>query len=88
MVTRLKRRSKKSVPGETKALPTAITLPLICMACVAGYYPILATGFLCDDYLFIHLIDNWSINLLGAGNLYFRPLAVLTFAFDWHVVGN
>jgi len=83
---RKKARLKKNETRSAFTYPLSIVA--IAIACIAAYATIFNSGFLCDDFAILYGIEKGSVLDIGSRGLYFRPIAIASFALDWHLFGD
>ncbi|MFH1675565.1 MAG: glycosyltransferase family 39 protein [bacterium] len=65
-----------------------IAIIAIASAVIVGFYGILSSGFLCDDYIFLYYIKKIGFLKLALGGVYFRPLNIVVSESDLLLYGN
>ncbi len=71
----------------TESLPPWVSLVLV-TACIAGYFPILSSGFHADDFQIYHAVRNFKLAEVGSVGIFFRPLVWISFKLDSFMFGG
>ena len=82
------KRSKISKSDLNGKPPLFISFSVIALVIIVGFYGILSSGFLCDDYIFLFYIKRIGFLKLALGGVYFRPFNIVVSASDLYLYGK